>query len=135
MAKAKRNGLGSLSIPQLLDGLKKAEEEAARYRVELERQRDVLDAAIGGGSAQRARSTGTATSSAGRRRKGRKLVDDSKVVSALKSHGKAGIASSALAKGFGLTGSQMSAVLQRLAGAKKAKSNGKRGRGGRWWAV
>jgi hypothetical protein len=65
---------------------------------------------------------------------GRKLVDDGKVVAALKSHGKEGVASSELAKQFNLSGNQMSAILQRLAGVKKAKSNGKRGRGGRWWA-
>lgn len=131
-----KGNLGSLSIPQLLDGLKKAEAEAARYRTELERQRNLYDAAInaalqGGGRNGAPRKLKIKV----KRRAGRKLVADDKVIAALKSHGKKGIASSELAKGFKLTGGQMSAILQRLAAAKKARSNHKRGRGGRWWAV
>ncbi len=75
---------------------------------------------------------------AGRKRRrgaGRKLVDDTLLVGALKKAGKAGIAASELGKQFKLSGGQTSAVLQRLAREKLAKSNGVRGRGGRWKAI
>ena len=120
--------MGSLSIPQLLAGLKKAEDQADAYRAELERQRRLLDAAIGGkgnGWTPKARKAST-------RGPGRRLVDDADVTAALTNAGKAGIASSELGKLFSLSGGQMSAVLQRLS-PKSAKSNGVRGRGGRWF--
>jgi hypothetical protein len=120
-----------MSIPQLLAGLEKAEREAAGYRAELERQRRLLDAAIGGSARNGAAKARPARRGGG----GRKLVDDALLVAALKRAGKAGIAASELGKQFKLTGGQVSAVLQRLAREKLAKSNGVRGRGGRWRAV
>jgi hypothetical protein len=79
----------------------------------------------------------TTNASITRRKRGpdRKLVDDAKVIASLKKAGKTGIAAGALGSQFQLSGAQMSAVLQRLAGEKKVKSNGVRGRGGRWKAL
>lgn len=132
------------SIGQLAAAIDKQDQKIQDSQVALTEQAQLREAfakelgkrlqvEVGGGRRGGARAANGAVSGAAKG-PGRKLVDDGKVITALKSHGKTGVASSELAKQFNLSGNQMSAVLQRLAGVKKAKSNGKRGRGGRWWA-
>lgn len=131
LAMAKQSRISEWSISRLAAALKRAEQEAETYRAELMRQLQIGQAAASGtGSA--ARSTRPRPT---RRRKGRKLVDDAKIVTELKKAGKKGASSGDLSKQFGLKTGQMSAVLQRLAAAKQARSNGKRGKGGRWFAA
>src|SRR5687767_3014225 len=74
-------------------------------------------------------------------RKGRRLVEDDAILAHLRSMGVTtmtdkqpeGLTSAQLADQFGLTGAQMTAVMQRMQAAGKVKSNGVRGRGGRWF--
>lgn len=128
---AKQSRISEWSISRLAAAMKKAEHEAEIYRAELRRQLQIGQAAAGsaGPTPQIAKPRST------RKRKGRKLVDDAKIVAELKKAGRKGASSGDLSKHFGLKTGQMSAVLQRLAGTKQAKSNGKRGKGGRWFAV
>jgi hypothetical protein len=135
----KNGSVSNWSVPQLVAAIQKAEKEAEAYRVELRRQIKMAEALTGGGPGS-SRIVGAQQAVASSRQRsrrsgsGRKLVDDAKVVATLKKAGKDGIAASELGKVFSLKGGQMRAVLQRLASEKLAKSNGVRGRGGRWVA-